>query len=703
MHKLLLVALFFVLGSSLFAQQIKSVFINGEQAVINDPLLKITIKDVLSLLNEAGISNDTTGGDYVKLTLKKPYQPKFKQISYTPEDSINFYYPDVSFRWTTVKTNEGIEHILQSPSYEGISYGLYALLQEKLGFAFYHPRKMFIPDLSTGWFLDESFQWEGTPKFRKRGYHYHSTHPVELSSAFLEPTFPNGIHQIKEYIDWLARTGQNFFRIKLLRTIDDVEEWVEHARIFTDYAHQRGLFVSLSVSMNQFQQKHFMLYRSPLIKFKSKRKQIFANLEKLLPANFDTYSIDLASSEKTTGNLMKKNKLAIEIQQWAEEKHIKIFSGALLKGNTGELIENDELKELVLSQNKMGGGVHTVMCYSLNDEKAPVYGNKNFHHLRELLLIQQQNRETWYHPEAAYWVSFDNSVPMLLLPYLSARLDDINYCDSIDLEGHITFSTGWEWGYWLVEWSITRWSWDYGVENKPEDGLSKLFANKKIGQHFGELIKCQDYYLKEKELMRYLAAQTVTDELPFVDMEFQPRPKWKYKYLFRKAPQHVLDTLQNHIQDLKEFVHTHDSILEKMKSEPIDNVQEEKVFSEIYQALKVTQLRIEHRIQVLSAIHSTRQHKINKNIPNRTDEFISKATQIRLQALKIVKERENNYAYDKALLSTRYKNPTVYHFGYLYPVSMLHFWQREEQQVIKNKWGYGFMNIWDILRNIGLK
>ncbi len=104
---------------------------------------------------------------------------------------------------------------------------------------------------------------------------------------------------------------------------------------------------------------------------------------------------------------------------------------------------------------------HTVMFYDMSEPHAPVYENENQQHMYRFLLAEHQKRETWYYPESAYWITFDVSVPMLLLPYLKARLTDIDSCAAHHIPGHLTFSSGWEWGYWLVDWSIARWSWQH--------------------------------------------------------------------------------------------------------------------------------------------------------------------------------------------------------------------------------------------------
>jgi len=111
--------------------------------------------------------------------------------------------------------------------------------------------------------------------------------------------------------------------------------------------------------------------------------------------------------------------------------------------------------------SKTGLLLHSVMCYSVSEPKAPVYGNVNQRFVLERAKQENSRRETWYWPESAYWVAFDNSVPLFLLPYLDARWGDMETMERIGVANHLTFSSGWEWGYWLIDWSIARWSWRY--------------------------------------------------------------------------------------------------------------------------------------------------------------------------------------------------------------------------------------------------
>ena len=54
------------------------------------------------------------------------------------------------------------------------------------------------------------------------------------------------------------------------------------------------------------------------------------------------------------------------------------------------------------------------------------------------------HREVWYWPESSYWVGFDSSVPLLLLPYLDSRYEDLLLMERLGVTGHLTFTSGWE-------------------------------------------------------------------------------------------------------------------------------------------------------------------------------------------------------------------------------------------------------------------
>jgi hypothetical protein len=74
-----------------------------------------------------------------------------------------------------------------------------------------------------------------------------------------------------------------------------------------------------------------------------------------------------------------------------------------------------------------------------------------------------------------------------------------------------------------------------------------------------------------------------------------------------------------------------------------------------------------------------------------------------MQAQQIVDRQEKRYRYPLELIARPLKSYTAYDFGYLYTVSDLFWWQREEEQIRQDKFGPFFMNPWDLLKIAGIK
>ena len=686
------------------------------------------IESISIISNSANLSHSASAKsiDDVKTLLKKSCNcivelnnTKAEILLILPEiDSLNISiqnnnatlrYPSQDYSWTSKFSSNQIELRLEAMSYEGISFGLYGLLQEKLGFRFYHPKQTFIPEIKN-WPLTEHFEWKVKARFNKRGFHLHTMHPIELTEALLNVKFENGLEEIKEYINWLARNQQNYFEFNLLESIER-KKWIPYIKQAVDYGKSRGIIMGVDVSLHMIQQKAFMLYRNFPASFLSKKKQIEKNINWLSQAGFDVYSVEFSTTEFSSGNIRKKKKLQLYLGELIEQKGARLFGrehvvqkDKLLAGKKQRAYVMNEAEQAI--DNKRGLLVHSVMFYNVSENKAPVYKNANLRHMLDVFNKEVKLRETWYYPESAYWITFDNSVPMTLLPYLSARLNDIVLMDSLGAEGHLTFSSGWEWGYWLTDWSIARWSWSQQFNGKnqevqPLQYVDILAPENNSIKTLHQLLDLQQEYIKEKELIRYMAPQSFTDELPaFLKLEFQPRPIYSNKFLLKKAMPYQLDTLKkNVIEPLLSFVDKSNLLILQLKSESNSNAEME----EIINGLEITILRAKHKAQILSYYVEKREASINKTTFNDTNNRLANAAKIREEALKIVKKQEKLYRYPNKLLSEKYKSKTAYNFGYLYTVSNLHYWKREEEQALKKKYGPFFMNIMDVWRIIGLK
>ena len=119
---------------------------------------------------------------------------------------------------------------------------------------------------------------------------------------------------------------------------------------------------------------------------------------------------------------------------------------------------------------------HTVQHYAL-DDPAPTYGNLDFSHMRTYLQSEVGRRPVIWHPETAYWVSFDIDVPLFLPTYAERRFHDLWILAEDEesgamagerMDGQSVFSSGYEWGYWLNDVVAARAAWDVHLETGDE-------------------------------------------------------------------------------------------------------------------------------------------------------------------------------------------------------------------------------------------
>jgi hypothetical protein len=628
--------------------------------------------------------------------------------------------PDHSYKWTSSRHKRGIFLQLRTSSFQGVGCALYGLLQEKLGYRFYHPRRTVTPE-HTSWPLPDSFIMEAEPRFEKKGFHLHTLHPTELAEQMLDPDHPGAFSDVKEYLDWLARNQQNVFQFSLVRGVDR-NRWIPHAERTVRYAHARGILVGIQISLSMLQQRAFQAIHL-LRPFPSYKKQIDQALEWLFQVKWDFVTIDHTMGEHLPDlSRLLPSTSAYLAGQVANKYGTKVFNSTHVIRSRREIIsasstapetDYDPAESMgPASRDSAGIMIHTVMCYSVSEPDAPVYGNRNQRFMLDRAKAENRRRETWYWPESSYWITFDNSVPLFLLPYLDARRSDMETMEEIGLPGHLTFSSGWEWGYWLTDWSMARWSWRYAENGKvagnaPLGGLNDLFPGDRMNSLWKEALDLQNLFLKERKLLQYMSALPPFAELfPPFNRPFQPIPDVSLPRLLKSEGDKGIVALNHVIRDLEEYANGMERIIsgldEEIADDPLhsDMPDQRLLYGELKRGLQITVLRARHRgitIQALMAAVSTVLRE-----KETAGELLKQAAVIRHDALKLVRQQENLYRYPVEHLARRRKSLTAYGFGYLYPVSSLFFWEREEEQVKKRRFDAFFMNIWDFGRILGL-
>jgi hypothetical protein len=710
---LLLAVLSVSFASGTVQAQTLTISIDAPDHIYSNPVVSLAVADSSKLLRRSlPAARVAHNAEICQIRVLLP-DVRANRDLYIPGPSVRPYLctavPDASYHWHSKKMGRTITLRLTAVSPEGVAAGLYGLLQEKLGFMFYHPRESIIPSHKS-WPLPERFSFAASPRFEKRGFHLHTQHPIELTEQLMDPSVPNAFEDVKAYIDWLARNGQNTFQFFLLRGVDR-NTWPAHARRIVEYAHWRGIRCGIEISLSMIQQQAFqaitLLRPTP-----SYQKQVDHTLAWLFQAPWDYVSLDVTLGE----HLPFLDKLLPDVQMHIEQQVEKRY-GARLMYATHVICSKDGTK--VRSPKLPGSGImiHTVMCYSASEANAPVYGNQNQRFMLEAAITESKRRETWYWPESSYWVGFDTSVPLLLLPYLDSRWDDIETMSDLGVSGHLTFSSGWEWSYWLIDWSIARWSWQLKDNGRvrptsPLSRLAELNKDRELQRLMGEALMLQDRYLKDKELLRFMAALTPFSELPPpFNKPFQPEPQFRYGWLLKgataaeaaKALTQPLADLETYALRMGEVVDLLERRIGQMRDAGHIGEAQLRLLSELERGLRVTALRASHRALTLRALWAKREeHAYTRDHSLTTAAFLSRARLVRQQAQILVQRQEANYRYPLDQVARRRVSMTAYPFGYLYPASRLFFWEREEEQVAHKRFDALFMNLWDVRRTLGL-
>lgn len=613
-------------------------------------------------------------------------------ISHTP--------PDQSYLWRSRKSGDGILLTLTADTSEAIAAGLYGLLQEKLAIRFIHPRQTLFPG-HLRWPLPAEWSFSARPRFQHQGFHLHTLHPTELTEQLHDPKYPDAFEDSAAYIDWLARNGQNSFQFFLLRGVDPVA-WIPHARRIVDYAHSRGVRCGVEISLAMLQQQAFQSI-TLLRLLPSHKKQVEQTLAWLFQVPWDFITLESMMGEHLPllGRLLPATQLHFERLVTEQYQRRLLYATHVIRGSKEEPVRRPRHPHSSIL-------IHTVMFWSISEPKAPVYGNINQRFMLQASEEEVKRRETWYWPESSYWVGFDNSVPLLLLPYLDSRLDDIATMQKIGVQGHLTFSSGWEWGYWLVDWSIARWAWQYSDNGRQRpvtavSRLNDLFSTPLLTRLWQEALALQNRFLKDKELIHYMAASTPFSELPApFDLPFQPVPDFTYPWLLLTAqPAQAAAILEGPVARLEQYAAAMHELVARLRAGSQHLEKEQHALAdELTSALEVTALRATHRALTLRAIVA--KYRPSFGGRQRTDQLLQNAAAIRQQALLLVRRQEQSYRYHLPLLANRRQSFTSYPFGYLHPVTTLHFWDREEQQVRHERFDPLFMNLWDIPRTLGI-
>jgi hypothetical protein len=561
----------------------------------------------------------------------------------------------------------------------GAQYGVANAL-EHLGFRFRHPFATYVP--ATLEVQGDDPRGIHRPAIRVRGFQLHTLHPIEGYFAFWEPS-PGSTNDAHRIIDWLIKNRGNKLQWVAL---DDIMEpgrhaaWKEFTRELIDYAHSRGVRVGINIQLfgRSNLQLAFDLYDDETITLAESLAERLPLITKDLP--FDVYDLSFGEffNAEPQRFIDSVNEVAAQLRVHAPaaEMHAVVHVGA------EQVVHYDNRDLLYYFLVKYADpaiipDIHTVMFYNLVDDAGGAYQHDNFNEHRDYILERMcSGQRVSYFPETAYWVAFDNSVPMYLPLYVYSRWTDLDYlakagCGSLD--EHLLFSTGWEWGYWLNDVTALRAS--YELPASPDQLVDEAYAPD-LGEAGARLVKAlmteQKHALIDQRLMGYLVGRDVAidagdrldppiisqpDRITFDDLVANP-------------------SLEAELRDKLALLEAYADTLESLEAEVNAlALPESRWTREIRDGVTLDRMRARF---VLASYRAVLAHLGGAAHAAARDEA---ALILAAARDRVASRHADLHDTHRRRLVDKTPNNTFYQFGYLYMADTLCYWQRELDQV----------------------
>ena len=565
-----------------------------------------------------------------------------------------------------------------------LASGAYALL-EALGVRFFHPKDELVPHRGVP-VLPLALDVKRAPLVPQRGLQFHTLHPIEYLAVFNEPS-PANLADAKKVIDWLVKTGQNYVQWALLSTVDAA--WPAHAQAIVAYAHARGVRVGAVVQLWQGAalQNNYDLVADAA----SWQTQMDAKLAELMQTPWDVVEIALGEFKATdpasvvswlshaTTQLATTNPgVQVNVQN-----HVGDYPQLWVPYN-GETVFYYQLPQF--SDPKLGMSVHTLFFFDLYRDWA-MYAHPDFHLQHDFLLQELATRRVNYFPESAYWVTADISVPAFLPEYVVARLNDIHgLAGEIAakglpaMNGHVMFTSGHEWGYWMTDYLTAKMLWD------PTTTVDALFADYAssygscadgVASTLSQFTALQTKYLFDDRLAPYVMAEDTTVDLGAVAQIYTIPRRVQFEDLvalsaaeqgaFEASVVAKLEALAAQVRPLE------DAMAARC---PSADARLAPWCDELWDGIAIVRLRVEHSAALYRATLAYARGQASS-----AQKYFDQATATSATAAGVIARREAHYRFDLSTLTAHYTNPTIYPYGYLRQAHTQCFFHRREDQV----------------------
>ncbi|NOZ86422.1 MAG: hypothetical protein GXP49_09145 [Deltaproteobacteria bacterium] len=521
-------------------------------------------------------------------------------------------------------------------------YAAYEWLH-RLGVRFFHPEQEYVPD-SPCWPVDP-LKKRVAPSFKYRGVTLHLTHPLALGDAF-------SLHKqeyLKDALNYMDWEMKNFASLG---------HFGVSIQGFEDYGHKRGFPWSTGINLyGQQQGNHGIIDPDDQ---RSEKEQIIDAIESRLNQGQgelpDFFSFTFNPTEFTEVDDVKVVENMKVIADYMAEHYPSVQVMTTNHGTHGEPTKHYKVRYFDLPEfapANLGVKCHTLMFYDLF-RPAPVYGNKDFHFMYDFMEREYRKRRLWYFPESAWWLTFDNQVPLYLPITIEARDRDfqgIKHMLDNGLEGALIFGTGHEWGYWQNEYCFLHMALDtsYRYTDCLKDLVSPMGrASPAVLQVMEDLIKLQENEFIYGNILRYLVGTDPETEAAYaVGVKFHPMPPAP-REIGKWTREQVDEWLRGPGVELQDMDESYSSLLERMDAVR-DDVPKKGIpwFDEVRDGIAVTGLRARHQYYAYNAMVTFRKAKLelSSDLEKEAMSLLEKARAVTGQALTVIHRREKHYRY----------------------------------------------------------
>jgi hypothetical protein len=559
----------------------------------------------------------------------------------------------------------------------GAQYGTAAVL-ESLGFRFRHPFETLVPRPPREMtHLDDELH---QPQIRVRGLHLHTLHPIEGHFAFWIPS-PAGTSDAHRIIDWIIKNRGNYVQYAALNDIikdpEHLEKWKVFTRELIDYAHMRGIRIGINMQLfgNSNLQLAFTLSDRDEADLSAAISGRLPMITRDLP--FDVYDLSFgeffgSEPQKFIDSTNEVARQLTTLAPQAEPLHTLVH----VDSNQRVSFMGRDLPYYFLVQYadpSIIPDIHTVMYFNMYDSTAGAYQHENFDEHKKYLLDRVcAGQKVAYHPETAYWVAFDDSVPMYLPVYVYSRWRDLagiaaDGCGK-PLDEHLIFSTGWEWGYWLHDVAALQSS--YELPATPNKLVEDAFANdlgRDAAQVVEELMTVQKQALMDDRLTAYVIGRDISiDTGRMLDPPIISQPD---RLMFDEInSSNAAMFTSSVIEPLRAYTTKLGELDDKIRAL---SLPDSRWGRELRDGFAVTRLRAEFVLATWEAVLD----KVNGG----SGAEASARAEAALAAAKVVITARHRDLHDRhgGQLTGKTPNSTFYQYGYLYMADTQCFWNRE--------------------------